>query len=894
MTERAARCKSLASARGDASPLRQGAPARLARGVERGRRARARGRRARASARARPKSCCASRPRAGVVHPSVLLLPGDLAWECDCGSDDDPCAHVAAGGDRAAGRRARGEDALRAGDGGRGTVAYRFRATPAGLALERAVIHADGETPLRTTLSALASGSKAGPPVAPTRLDLTVESTLGSQREGALPRGILRALLPVLEGASEVTLDGARSRPRASRWAASRASRTTPAASASSSSRSRAPSATSAAASCSAGGVLRELAPLPLSGRERDELTGRGKHFTADQAAELVADVLPSLRRRMPVVVESKRLPSTRAEPPRIAIETARAGDGLSVLATLVYGEPALRARRRGAARAPRGRGTASRRRRRGAPRGAARRRARARARPARRARARGRDRLRRAARALRRPEDGRRRARVPARPCARAGALARGGRLHASLSGSPGRPRTRSRSRARAGGVPARRVARAAPRRRLRAAPGRLARALRRPRSRTCSPRAALGPAHRGGPPRSRAALRRARRAAAARLRAPRGASLAGDWPEAPLPADLRAELRPYQREGVRWLAFLRRGRARRAPRRRHGPRQDAPGARRAPRPDARGRADQPARQLGGGDRALPAGAARGRLPRRRAARSTRAPTSRSRATRSCAATATCSRPSRGTPSCSTRRRRSRTRRARWRRPPSRSRGARRIALTGTPVENRLDELWSLFHFLNPGLLGGRSRLRRALRAADRRGRRRGAASAARAHPAVRAAAPEGGGRARAAAAHRGGAARRALRGASAPSTTRSRASDARGGAGAARPAGGGVLAALEALLRLRQACCHPRAPAGPDARRAPPKLELLVERSRPARREGHKALVFSQWTCLLDLVEPRARAPRASPSRGSTARPATAPRSSRASRPRAGRPSS
>ena len=30
------------------------------------------------------------------------------------------------------------------------------------------------------------------------------------------------------------------------------------------------------------------------------------------------------------------------------------------------------------------------------------------------------------------------------------------------------------------------------------------------------------------------------------------------------------------------------------------------------------------------------------------------------------------------------------------------------RIVLTGTPVENRLSDLWSLFDFLNPGLLGG------------------------------------------------------------------------------------------------------------------------------------------------------------------------------------------
>ena len=30
------------------------------------------------------------------------------------------------------------------------------------------------------------------------------------------------------------------------------------------------------------------------------------------------------------------------------------------------------------------------------------------------------------------------------------------------------------------------------------------------------------------------------------------------------------------------------------------------------------------------------------------------------------------------------------------------------RMITTGTPVENHLDELWTLFNFLNPGLLGG------------------------------------------------------------------------------------------------------------------------------------------------------------------------------------------
>jgi SNF2 family DNA or RNA helicase len=35
------------------------------------------------------------------------------------------------------------------------------------------------------------------------------------------------------------------------------------------------------------------------------------------------------------------------------------------------------------------------------------------------------------------------------------------------------------------------------------------------------------------------------------------------------------------------------------------------------------------------------------------------------------------------------------------------------RLALTGTPVENRLSELWSIMHFLNPGYLGSRESFR-------------------------------------------------------------------------------------------------------------------------------------------------------------------------------------
>lgn len=41
------------------------------------------------------------------------------------------------------------------------------------------------------------------------------------------------------------------------------------------------------------------------------------------------------------------------------------------------------------------------------------------------------------------------------------------------------------------------------------------------------------------------------------------------------------------------------------------------------------------------------------------------------------------------------------------------RIRGATRVALTGTPVENRLGDLWSIFDFINPGLLGSATRFK-------------------------------------------------------------------------------------------------------------------------------------------------------------------------------------
>ena len=62
-----------------------------------------------------------------------------------------------------------------------------------------------------------------------------------------------------------------------------------------------------------------------------------------------------------------------------------------------------------------------------------------------------------------------------------------------------------------------------------------------------------------------------------------------------------------------------------------------------------------------------------------------------------------------------------------------------------------------------------------------------------------------------------------------------------------------------LEALLRLRQAACHPGLIDPKRTGEPSAKLDVLLPRLEEVREEGHKALVFSQFTSLLAIVRTR-----------------------------------
>ncbi|MSU63055.1 MAG: DEAD/DEAH box helicase [Pedosphaera sp.] len=58
-----------------------------------------------------------------------------------------------------------------------------------------------------------------------------------------------------------------------------------------------------------------------------------------------------------------------------------------------------------------------------------------------------------------------------------------------------------------------------------------------------------------------------------------------------------------------------------------------------------------------------------------------------------------------------------------------------------------------------------------------------------------------------------------------------------------------------LTSLLRLRQICCHPKL-VKPDSKAPSAKVEALMETLEPLMEEGQKVLVFSQFVEMLDLL--------------------------------------
>lgn len=183
------------------------------------------------------------------------------------------------------------------------------------------------------------------------------------------------------------------------------------------------------------------------------------------------------------------------------------------------------------------------------------------------------------------------------------------------------------------------------------------------------------------------------------------------------------------------------------------------------------------------------------------------------------------------------------------------------RLSLTGTPMENHLGELWAQFDFLLPGFLGDSQQFTRSFRTPiEKQGdttrrdllarrvrpfmlRRRKEDVAHELPPksiVVRTVELEG--------------MQRDLY-ETVRSAMDSKVREAIAQKGLARS----HIIILEALLKLRQVCCDPRLLAGEHSGRrknVSAKLELLMSMLPELVDEGRRILLFSQFTSMLDLI--------------------------------------
>lgn len=797
------------------------------------------------------------------VAKLVTLLLDDDAWSCECPGPEDPCEHVAAAVIALRRAREEGRELPSPQESGAGAIHYELRRVPGGLALDRSVVRGAERAPLAASLRALATGRVQGPRLVATEADLAVDDAIQGISGRTLTRGALLRVLQALASSDHVSLDAApvRVSPEPVAPEARLVDRDgdflltvelRPGVTA---------SLGDDAVLC--GDVIRPLRETRLEGRELAEYP-RGKVFRADEAAKLASEILPDLARRIAVDVQTTRLPrTTRSETPRARVATSRDGDALVVRADVVYGDPPT-------ARVVLGRLVAVQ--------GVV---------PIRDEAA-----ERSAARRIQSELELPLATEVSVRGEEAIALAAKLERFSGTVAGDAQRAFFRASAltphfEATADGFELWFESGDGDARRAKRVDGATAmRAWSNGESLVLLPGGGLAPLPadwlaRFG--RQIADLLDARAAAGALPRAalpalaqlcdalevPRPAhvaslaALVGDFagiPHASLPSDLAATLRAYQKTGVDWLVFLRdaglgalladdMGLGKTLEvlcALRHGARTLVV----APtsvlfnwqNEIRRFRPALTASLYHGPNRALDPSAdvtltsyallrldadALGQIAWDAVvldeAQAIKNPDSQvARAAHALA--------------------------AQW-----------RVAMTGTPVENRLDELWSQLHFANPGLLGSRA-------AFDEHTARPIAAGDA------------------AAVAH--------LRARIRPFVLRRRKSEVapelpprtevvlrveldereRAVYDAVRAAtqaqvverlsqGGSVLAALEALLRLRQAACHTGLVPGQHAESSS-KVELLVEELATAVAEGHKALVFSQWTSLLDRVEPALRA--------------------------------
>lgn len=283
-------------------------------------------------------SLCVSTP-GRLVAPQVTLRPDEEDWECSCSSPEDPCEHVVACVIAMRQAKKSGKTLPTQGES-RGRIVYELEERSRDLQLTRAIEFDGKRTVLRGRLTAAAAGHKIGPDFVATPGDIAIERAMASRPADATSSPSLRSLMIHLARTQRVFLHGEPIQIDAEPIGMTAHVVDAPGGVRLFIEQDRRIDHAYRNGVVRAGNTLHPLAQNRLTGRELADLP-RGRFYSNDDLALLVTEVIPSLEERIPLEIQTEKLPTTRlGERPRIRIEVGRAGEGLSILPVLVYGKP--------------------------------------------------------------------------------------------------------------------------------------------------------------------------------------------------------------------------------------------------------------------------------------------------------------------------------------------------------------------------------------------------------------------------------------------------------------------------------------------------------------------------------------------------------------------------
>ncbi|MEO7330285.1 MAG: DEAD/DEAH box helicase, partial [Minicystis sp.] len=283
-----------------------------------------------------------------VVAPTVVLYPNDGEWTCDCDGKVDPCAHVAAAvialtqpGQVVESGPAVTVALAQAQAPTGGTIRYRLEHQGGALRLFRSVVRPDGsEEPLTISLASAAAGSSRLASIQPTHEDLGIDRLVGTKQYGHFPEDRSAEIFAALSRAPDVRL-GKKPVQVSSETIVPRAVVEDHEGGVMLSiDKDPRIDELVAAGVVRCGETLHRLGEIELGGYRLEKLPIR-RRFARSDLGTLVGELLPGLKKRIPVEIKTRRLPkSERGARPRILLELGQKNHTLSVLPSLVYGDP--------------------------------------------------------------------------------------------------------------------------------------------------------------------------------------------------------------------------------------------------------------------------------------------------------------------------------------------------------------------------------------------------------------------------------------------------------------------------------------------------------------------------------------------------------------------------